>query len=125
MELKAEFRNPFKKDGEIRFAYILKGNQIAIEQYLRDKRDEGYPATDESGNEIPLYISKTVIPIGVSVVRNKDGKWWPDLFILEALNSMKAQFPNLSDETLLAMIAPPKAHAPEPQHNPSDDLFGS
>jgi hypothetical protein len=107
MKLRATFRNSYRNsNGNIRYVYELTGSQDAIEQYLQDRRDEGYPSVNAEGEEEPVLNNGKIIPNGTWVERTDNGKWFPNLFELEALNSLKEQFPHLDDATLKSFITP-------------------
>jgi len=107
MKLRATFRNSYRNsNGNIRYVYELQGSKDAIEQYLADRRDEGYPSVNAEGEEEPILNNGKIIPNGTWVERTDAGKWYPNLFELEALNSLKSQFPHLDDATLKSFITP-------------------
>ena len=107
MRLRATFRNAYRnKDGNLRYVYELSGFAVTIEQYLEDRRNEGYPSLNADGVEEPIFNSGKIIPNGTWIERTDAGKWYPNMFELEALNSLKEQFPHLDDETLKSFITP-------------------
>ena len=107
MRLRATFRNAYRnKDGNFRYVYELSGSDDAIEQYLADRRNEGYPSVNADGEEEAVLNNGKIIPNGTWVERTDAGKWFPNMFELEALNSLKQQFPHLDDETLKGFITP-------------------
>jgi hypothetical protein len=108
MKLRATFRNSYRNsNGNIRYVYELTGSDEAIEQYLVDRREEGYPSVNSDGEEEAVLNNGKVIPNNTWVERTDAGKWYPNMFELEALNSLKQQFPHLDDATLKSMITPP------------------
>ena len=107
MKLRATFRNSYRNsNGNIRYIYELSGSKEAVEQYLQDRRDEGYPSVNADGEEEPILNEGRVIPNGVFVERTETGKWYANMFELEQLNSLKQQFPHLDDATLKSFITP-------------------
>ena len=107
MKLRATFRNAYRnQNGNLRYVYELSGFAVTIEQYLEDRRNEGYPSLNADGVEEPIFNSGKIIPNGTWIERTDAGKWYPNMFELEALNSLKEQFPHLDDETLKSFITP-------------------
>jgi hypothetical protein len=107
MKLRATFKNSYRNStGNIRYVYSLQGSQDSVAQYLADRRAEGYPSVNADGEEEPILNNGKVIPNGTWVERTDSGKWFPNLFDLEALNSLKEQFPHLDDATLKSFITP-------------------
>jgi len=112
MQLRATFRNAYRNEtGKLRYVFELTGSDEAIQQYLQDRRDEGYPSVNSDGEEEAVMHQGKIIPNGTWVKRNDRGRWYPDMFELEALNSLKEQFPHLDDETLKSFIKPPATTA--------------
>ena len=118
MKLIANYVRSYRNsEGNRRFVYMLNGAKNAVDQYLKDKEEEGYPSINPDTNEPePILNSGRYIPNKSEVVRSDKGKWFPDTFELDALNDLKSQFPHLSEEALRRMI-----HAPSPVSNEEVD----
>lgn len=64
-----------QKDGKMRFIYTVSGDQDAINQYIADKKAEGFEAKNPQG-EI-TYFGNKLVPNGTELVKQTKGYWFP------------------------------------------------
>ena len=64
-----------QKDGKMRFIYTVSGDQDALNQYIADKKAEGFDAKNPQG-EI-TYFGNKLVPNGTELVKQTKGYWFP------------------------------------------------
>lgn len=81
-----------QKDGKMRFIYTVSGDQDALNQYIADKKAEGFDAKNAQG-EI-TYFGPKLVPNGTELVKQTKGYWFPVNERFEILTAAVAQTGN-------------------------------
>lgn len=71
------FERPHRsqKDGKTRFIFIVSGDKAALDQYVADKKADGFNAIRPDGKV--TYFGNKIVPNGTELVKQTKGYWFP------------------------------------------------